>query len=105
MRRYMRKPVNMTTRTYVNHILRLNNEEIPSLPPFRNDQGLSTDELIDIILFGIPKSWVTKMDKHDFDPMSSMIVNSCERLESAENVNLSGDLDNGSKISGKKSSS
>ena len=108
MRRYMRKPADMTTRTYVNHIMRLNNEEIPKLPPFRNDQGLSNDELIDIILFGIPKSWVTKMDEHDFDPMSSSIdqvVNFCERLESAENINLSGDLDNGSKISGKKISS
>ena len=98
MRRYMRKPADMTTRVYVNHIMRLNNEELPLLPPFTNTQGLSNDELIDIILYGIPKSWVTKMDEHDFDPIASTIdqvVNFCERLESAEDRSLSTDLDSG----------
>ena len=98
MRRYMRKPADMTTRTYVNHITRLNNEELPLLPPFGANQGLSNDELIDIILYGIPKSWVTKMDEHDFDPIGSEIddlVNFCERLESVEHSSLSTDLDSG----------
>ena len=98
MRRYMRKPADMTTRVYVNHIMRLNNEELPLLPPFTNTQGLSNDELIDIILYGIPKSWVTKMDEHDFDPIASTIdqvVNFCERLESVEDRSLSTDLDSG----------
>ena len=108
MRRYMRKPADMTTRVYVNHIMRLNNEELPLLPPFANHQGLSNDELIDIILYGIPKSWVTKMDEHDFDPITSTIdevVNFCERLESAENRSLSTDLDSGRGMSNKKATS
>ena len=70
MRRHMRKPAGMRTRAYVNHLLRINNEELPYLPPFGTNQGLSTDEIIDIVLYGVPKSWVNKMDEHDFDPLA-----------------------------------
>jgi hypothetical protein len=52
------------------------------------DQHLSQDELLDIILYGIPKSWVKEMDRQDFDPFSAttilQVVDFCERLESAE---------------------
>jgi SpoVK/Ycf46/Vps4 family AAA+-type ATPase len=52
---------------------------------------LGQDELLDIILFGIPKSWVKEMDRQDFDQFSattiSQVVDFCERLESAEKFN------------------
>lgn len=38
-------------------------------------------------MYGLPKSWVRKMDEFDFDPdVSTMpeLVNFCERMESAE---------------------
>ena len=92
MRRHMRKPAGMRTRAYVNHLLRINNEELPYLPPFGRDQGLSTDEIIDIVLYGVPKSWVNKMDEHDFDPLARTIgdlINFCERLEAAEHHDVS----------------
>ena len=92
MRRHMRKPAGMRTRTYVNHLLRINNEELPYLPPFARNQGLSTDEIIDIVLYGVPKSWVNKMDEHDFDPLARTIgdlINFCERLEAAEHHEVS----------------
>jgi hypothetical protein len=49
---------------------------------------LSNDELLDIVLFGIPKSWVKEMDRQDFDPFAmediQTLVQFCERMESAE---------------------
>ena len=88
MRRKMRKPPEMTTRTYTNHLLRINHSELPALPPaFSQNQKLSEDEMLDIVLHGIPKSWHKKMDEHDFDPHEGSLenlVSFCERLESAE---------------------
>jgi hypothetical protein len=91
MRRKMRKPNDMRIRQFVNHLHRINFEELPQLPPFAAGQQLSQDELLDIILFGIPKSWVKEMDRQDFDPFNattiSQVVDFCERLESAEEFN------------------
>ena len=88
MRRHMRKPADMTTRTYAANLIRINSDELTMLPPFQHGQSLSNDELIDIITYGIPKSWVRKMDEHDFDPFTKGIhelINFCERMESSEN--------------------
>jgi hypothetical protein len=89
MRRKMRKPADMKTRMYVNYLQRINYDELPMLPPFAGaSQSLAVDELMDIVLFGIPKSWITEMDKQDFDPFTKSInrvVDFCERMESAEN--------------------
>jgi hypothetical protein len=88
MRRKMRKPADMKIRILVNHLHRINFDEIPQLPPFAADQELSNDELLDIILFGIPKSWVKEMDKQDFDPFAreevQALIQFCKRMESAE---------------------
>jgi hypothetical protein len=89
MRRKMRKPYDMKVRQYVNHLQRINTEELPALPPFDPNQSLSQDELLDIFLFGIPKSWNNEMTKQDFDPYRDNInlrkvVEFCERLESVE---------------------
>ena len=65
MRRKMRKPAGMTTRTYVNHLNRINYEELKYLPPFQDDQHLNDDEMMDILIFGLPKSWTNEMDKQD----------------------------------------
>ena len=88
MRRKMRKPANMRTRTYVAHITRVNFEELPMLPPNGVNQSLPTEEVKDIIIYGLPKSWVRKMDEFDFDPYTQelgTVINFCERMESAEN--------------------
>jgi hypothetical protein len=88
MRRKMRKPADMKIRTYVNHLVRINNDELKLLPPFSNTQHMTEEELIDIVVYGLPKSWVKEMDRQDFDPFRYnqvyMLVDFCERLESAE---------------------
>ncbi len=87
MRRDMRKPANMKIRTYVNHMIRINQDELPHLPPFRANQQLTPDELTDIVCFGLPKSWIRKMDEHNFDPLEHdimQVVAFGERMEAAE---------------------
>jgi hypothetical protein len=84
----MRKPADMKIRIFVNHLHRINFDEIPQLPPLAVRQELSHDKLLDIVLFGIPKSWVKEMDRQDFDPFATediqSLVQFCERMESAE---------------------
>ena len=69
LRRECRKPREMSVRVHLQHLLRMNHDEIPNLPPFDPDQNLSMDELTDIILFGTPKSWQREMERQGFDPM------------------------------------
>ena len=98
MRRHMRKPQGMTTREYVNHLVRINEQEIIHLPPFRGTlQAFSEDELKDIITYGLPKSWERERVKFDFDlyrSSLSQLVDFCERLESSEDQNGHGKQDN-----------
>jgi hypothetical protein len=89
MRHKMRKPADMKIRIFVNHLHQINFDELPQFPPFATGwQELYTNELLDIILFGIPKSCVKEMDKQDFNPFVrediQMLISFCERMESVE---------------------
>ena len=87
IRRDMRKPADMKIQAYYQNLLRLNNEELPNLPPYGVDQRLSQDELLDIILFGTPRSWQNKMDRQGFDPMEkhlSEVVDFMENIKTVE---------------------
>jgi hypothetical protein len=76
MRRSMRKPQTMTTRAYVNHLIRINEQEIVHLPPFNGtSQAFSNDELKEIILYGLPNSWRKEMDKFDFNVYDMLGIN------------------------------
>ena len=73
LRRDMRKPSDMKVRLYYQHLTRVNNEEITGLPPaFDATQKLSDEEMIDIILFGTPRTWQNEMDCQGFDPMEKI---------------------------------
>ena len=69
VRRDMRKPVDMKVRAYCQNLTRINSEEIPCLPPFGRNQGLTPDEILDILLYGTPRSWQNEMDRQGFDPI------------------------------------
>ena len=87
LRRDARKPADMKVRQYYQHLLRVNNDELIQLPPFRPDQNMGEDELIDILLFGTPKSWTREMDRQGFDPINKAlgeVVDFMERIEQAE---------------------
>ena len=90
LRRECRKPVDMKVRTYYQHLLRINKDELPKLPPFGGDnQKLSDDKLIDIIMHGCPKSWTRELDRLGFDPWVPGtdpwdVVAALERIETSE---------------------
>ena len=87
LRRNCRKPSGMKIRTYANHLNRINVEELPNIPPRDPNNKLSTDEIIDILLFGTPKSWQREMDRQGFDPIAesyNQVVLFMERIEESE---------------------
>ena len=87
VRRNMRKPHDMKIRQYYQNLYRINFEEIPNLPPFNANQALTNDELVDVLLFGTPKSWQKEMDKQGFDPVDNSLddlVTMMENIEAAE---------------------
>jgi len=88
LRREARKPIDMGIRTYLMHIIRINSQEIMRLPPnFNKAQMLSEDKIIDILLFGTPKSWQREMDRQGFDPLASdpaKVVAFMERIKMSE---------------------
>jgi len=57
LRREARKPLDMSVKQCIMHIYRINTEEIAGCPPVHNNtQCLTSDEIIDILLFGTIKS-------------------------------------------------
>ena len=62
------------------------------LPPFRANQVLSNDKLLDIILYGTPKSWQKEMDRQGFDPLLhtlNEVVDFMEQIEASEDFDAS----------------
>jgi len=110
LRREARKPVDMPVRECLMHVIRINTQEIPRLPlNFNNAQSLSDDKILDILLFGAPKSWQREMDRQGIDPLASAphdVVAFMERLEMSEDFD--GDKRTTTKVApgkGKKKSS
>ena len=88
LRRQIRKPKDMKTRVFVNHLVRINTLEIPFLPPkFNSTQSLPEDEVTDLLSNAIPRKWIKEMDRMDFDPAEKtlqQVVAFCERMEATE---------------------
>jgi len=66
----------------------INSEVIPCLPRhFAKTQSLAEDEIVDILLYGTPKSWQREMDHQGFDPLTQtpmQVVAFMERIEASE---------------------
>lgn len=96
LRREARKPMDMGVKQYIMHIYRINTEEIARCPPtFDNTQCLTPDEIIDILLFGTPKSWQREMDCQGFDPLAKTVT---EVVEFMEHIEMSEDFDGDRKV-------
>ena len=92
LRREMRKPQDMGIRAYWGNLCQINIDELPNLPPFQLNQGLGNDEMIDIVLFGCPRSWNKELDRQGFDPYTSTVgtlIATLENIESAEQFDSS----------------
>ncbi len=89
LRRHTRKPRDMKVREFLIRLLHINREEIPYLPTYdgRAPTPLQDDEVIDIIINAVPKSWMREMDRQGNDPdvMSpGAFVKALENIETAE---------------------
>jgi hypothetical protein len=84
-----RKASGMLTRQWVARIWEIN-LMLPDFPPdFDKSQKLRSEDLIDILEFGIPNKWKAKMVEAGFVPADhspTEFVEFCERLESAEQM-------------------
>jgi hypothetical protein len=86
MHRYMRKPNDCKIREYVARVNEINSY-LKEFPPFKQDQMLEEDEILDILEFGVPASWQKLMIQHGFNPTDHSIqefVEMCERMEWTE---------------------
>ena len=90
LRRYTRKPADMTVRQYYQHLRRINEEEIPLIPP-GNGIPLTEDEILDILLASTPKAWEKEMDRQRFDPLEKTMT---DVIEFMEGVEMSEDFNN-----------
>ena len=91
-RRECRKPADMSIRDFYQKLMRVNSLEIPYLPPFAPEQTFGTDEIIDILLYAVPKSWHKEMDRQGFDPLLHTVpelVAFMEQVETAEDFDSS----------------
>ena len=92
-RRKCRKPADMTIRAFYGHLVRINTEEIPLMPPlFDNTQSITDDELTEIMLYAIPNSWKKHLDVQGKDPdtmRSYQFLILLEQFEAAEKAESS----------------
>lgn len=91
MRRYMRKPREMTIREYLARVNEINSY-LPMFPGGNEGSKLPDDELCDILEFGIPSTWQKQMTLQAFDPLEHSpleTVEFCERLETTEEIEKS----------------
>jgi hypothetical protein len=89
MRRFMRKPRDSTIREYVDRILELNDYLVyfPTKEGEAEATKLPDEEILDILVFGIPNTWQKKMVELGFDSLShtpNEFIEICERISFGE---------------------
>ena len=89
MRRNCCKPTNMKICYFYQLLNKMNTTEIPHVPPFNPNQGFQANELLEIILYAVPKSWTCEMDCQGIDPLNNTqtihtIVSFFERIEATK---------------------
>jgi len=83
MRRFIRKPRDLSARKFVARLFEIN-EYLHMFPPFQPNQQLPLDELLDIAEFAVPATWQRTMRMHGFIPImhdENVFVEFCERCE------------------------
>jgi hypothetical protein len=87
LRRACRKPSDMPIRTYVSHFLRVNEEELGLLPPFKANNKIELSEMMEIWQYAIPASWNKKLQEQGKDPVlmtTAEFIEATEHIEGAE---------------------
>ena len=85
----VRKQPSMVTRIWAARLQEINQELSEFPPAFSIDQRLSDDDFVEIVEYGIPHSWKTKMAEHGFVPINHTLMETiefCEKMEYAEEM-------------------
>ena len=85
MRRFMRKPAEMSMRDFMARLTEINSY-LQFFPPFDANANLPMDELVDIGEFAVPLSWQREMVLQGYEPAdhdTDELVKFCDRLEQA----------------------
>ena len=88
MRRLIRKPADMKLRDYMTRYNELN-RYLEFFPPFKENQKLPADKVMEHAEFAIPNSWQQQMVLHGFNAVENTMesfIEFCERLEFSESV-------------------
>ena len=88
MRRFIRKPQEMSAREFLACVLEMN-EELTEIPPYANNQSLEKDEMQEIAEFALPVKWQKAMVEHNFDCAQKTfdeIIDFSERQETLESL-------------------
>ena len=86
MRNAFKKPSNWTIRQFVSRLQEVNNY-LPAFPPFKGDQKLAEEEIIEILKYGSPAKWtheLTRQGDGGKEKTLSEIVQFFERQALAE---------------------
>lgn len=91
MRRFMRKPKDMKIRDYVDRLMEINSYLVHF--PVKDGEDAATslpkEEMMDILLFGIPNNWQKKIVELGFDSIAHTpqeFVEICERISYGETI-------------------
>jgi len=85
----VRKQPKMLTRTWTARLQEINQMLSEFPPAFSITQRLSDDDFVEIVEYGIPHSWRTKMAEHGFVPVNHTLIEMiefCNKMEYAEEM-------------------
>ena len=88
MRKYMKKPINMTYRIMQAKILKMN-QSLPLFPNATEASKFSAAEILEILEFTLPAKWRAKFDLNSYVPTQhdrTRLLNECEALERNEKL-------------------
>ena len=88
MRRFIKKPQEMTSREFLACLSEMN-EDLQHIPPYAADQSLEEDEMLEIAEFALPVKWQKCMVEHGFDCSTKTldeVIEFAERQETIESL-------------------
>jgi hypothetical protein len=107
MRRFMRKPKDMKIRSYVERMLEINKylEYFPVRTGEPDAVSMPSDDIMDILKFGIPNTWQNRMIELGFDTQASTtseFIDLCQRISYGESNKEDGSMTKSKQIAGKE---
>jgi hypothetical protein len=82
-----KKPFDMDIQTYFDRLEELNNY-LAEFPPFKPDQNLSEDKMLNLAEEGVPRAWYEEIKRdYRYDPSTATLkdfMNRCQTIEEAE---------------------